>query len=177
MFGRFSRRNFSNKLDLFQATCSIITRFQIQYSQQIIFFEMAEQARVLHFTRLKWLCSYKHPDLMTAFVSYEENEVLWILSHNRHCLDEKVRLNSKIKKSVSLLKKGLLWGRRQGLYERISIVMTTSRKPSQYCLLVNSKSFLYLFYIVTNTHTHTHKHTHTHTHTHTHIYIYIYIYM
>jgi len=51
------------------------------YSQHIIFFinnHCTQKARVLHNTRLERLARDKHFSLFYPFVSYEENEALWI---------------------------------------------------------------------------------------------------
>ncbi len=54
---------------------------QVPHSQHSIFFvtyESAQKARLFHNTKLKRLTSNKHPNLLGQFLSYEENEVLWI---------------------------------------------------------------------------------------------------
>jgi hypothetical protein len=51
------------------------------YSQHFIFivtYEQTLKARVLYTTKLERLGGYKHSSLLDLFVSYEENEVLWI---------------------------------------------------------------------------------------------------
>ncbi len=59
---------------------------QLIPSQHFIFFlnyELAQYVRVLHYTRPEKLDKDKHSCLLGPFVSYEENEVLWIqLLHN-----------------------------------------------------------------------------------------------
>jgi hypothetical protein len=56
----------------------------------LIFFvtyHWTQQARVLHYTRLERLARDKHSSLLGPFVSYEENEVLWIwlqVSYSQH---------------------------------------------------------------------------------------------
>ncbi len=55
------------------------------YSQHSIFFityESAQKARVFHNTMLERLTSDKHSNLLGQFLSYEENEVLWICTQN-----------------------------------------------------------------------------------------------
>ncbi len=50
-------------------------------SQHFIFFityKWAQQARELHYNRVKDLPVDKHSCLFRAFISYEQNEVLWI---------------------------------------------------------------------------------------------------
>jgi hypothetical protein len=49
----------------------------------IVTYELAQQARVLHYNRLESLASNKHSNLLGLlglFLSYDENEVLWIRS-------------------------------------------------------------------------------------------------
>ena len=54
---------------------------QVLYSQHSIFFvtyKSAQYARLFHNTKLEMLTSDKHSNLLGQFLSYEENEVLWI---------------------------------------------------------------------------------------------------
>jgi hypothetical protein len=50
------------------------------YSQHFLFFvtyELAQQERVLHYSRMEILGKDKHPSLLDPFASYAKNEVLW----------------------------------------------------------------------------------------------------
>ncbi len=48
------------------------------YLQHFILFVTQEWARLLHYTMLERLATEKHSGLLGPFLSYEENEVLWI---------------------------------------------------------------------------------------------------
>ncbi len=51
-----------------------------QYLQPYIFivtYEWALQVEVLHYTRLEGLTRGKHSNLLSLFISYDENKVLW----------------------------------------------------------------------------------------------------
>ncbi len=56
-------------------------RLLISYSQHLIFsetYKWAQEARVLHNTKLEWLVRNKHFSLLGPFANYKENKVLWI---------------------------------------------------------------------------------------------------
>ncbi len=69
------------------------------FSQNFIFFiiyKCAQQARVLHYTRLESLARDKSSSPLGPFVSYEENEVLWIWS-------QKLELSQHLERSKKLI--------------------------------------------------------------------------
>ncbi len=53
-----------------------------QYFNVFVAYEWAQSAVVLHYTRLEKLAEDKHSSLLALLISYEEKEVLWILSLN-----------------------------------------------------------------------------------------------
>jgi hypothetical protein len=57
---------------------------QVPYSQHSIFlvtYELSKLARPFHNTMLERLTNAKHSNLLSQFVNFEENEVLWIRTH------------------------------------------------------------------------------------------------
>ncbi len=67
-------------------------------------FNWVLQTRVLHNTRLERLAKHKHSSFLGPFVSYEENEVLWIQPKAfYHSVKALELLNSSLVQSVSSL--------------------------------------------------------------------------